>query len=580
MFEALLGWRKASNCKKLIRRAQRRLRLLRNKRDSIVRTLRDDVSRLVEMGYLEIATERAEQLLEDESVMEMYDLLNGFCELVITNMSHIRRHRECPNDVNEAVSSLIFASTRCGELPELRQIRELFRDRYGERFALVAVDLLPGNLVNPKIIEQLSMKTISNDSKIRITDEFVRDQPGTQPETLAIEYASELHKKIEEMAERQAVVLEIVPISPAFVVDSKQKEIGVTEAMKTVEFDAVVAENGPPVEKSHSQMQLLMKSVSPKGNSFVLMPPPYELDATVPTLEEKEGGGKLDKALKPVERTLTSLSGESSPQFHDGKVLYLDGVEEVQSGPKLDRECLDQRLFKFKQSVVPKSAIPEDTLADGDVEQFESSGKDNMSPRVSRGSKLPSGNRFRRSVSRETEIIDDVEYAVYYNAPLHNPRKHLKQSQTTDIHNRGITLKPWKVSSPRQESHCNCCECRKAEDHKVLHAHARPVEGFRGKRVVSSDYFSDTDSSCSISPVGEEGLFPSYVRAMTMPLKRQTSRPEGKIPRSNSSPLGQQPNHVHPKLPDYDELAAKFSELKKEFLGNCTKNKQHPKLHV
>ncbi|KAI4319798.1 hypothetical protein MLD38_033353 [Melastoma candidum] len=214
-----------------------------------------------------------------------------------------------------------------------------------------------------------------------------------------------------------------------------------------------------------------------------------------------------------------------------------------------------------------------------------------MSPRVTRRSKLPSGKRFRRrSVSREPEIIDDVEYAVYYNAPLSNPRKHLKQSPTTNIQNPVATSKPkssqrlpCKVTSPRQESHCNCCECRKAKHPKLLYTRARPTEGFIGKWDISSEDSSDTDASSLISLAGEGGLLPSYLRAKTMPPKRQTLHPKGeeeKIPRSNSSPLGQQPNHVHPKLPDYDELAAKFCELKKEFLGNYTKNQGRPKLPV
>lgn len=50
------------------------------------------------------------------------------------------------------MSSLIFASARCGDLPELRLIRKLFEDRYGQRFAMVALDLLSGNLVNRQVV--------------------------------------------------------------------------------------------------------------------------------------------------------------------------------------------------------------------------------------------------------------------------------------------------------------------------------------------------------------------------------------------------------------------------------------------
>lgn len=66
--------------------------------------------------------------------------------------NNFRICRDCPNDIGEAVSSLIFASARCGDLPELRVIRKLFAQRYGQRFAIVAVELYPGNLVNHQVV--------------------------------------------------------------------------------------------------------------------------------------------------------------------------------------------------------------------------------------------------------------------------------------------------------------------------------------------------------------------------------------------------------------------------------------------
>lgn len=65
----------------------------------------------------------------------------------------LQTFRDCPNDINEAISSLIFASARCGDLPELCVIRKLFGERYGQRFAAAALELLPGNLVNREVCQ-------------------------------------------------------------------------------------------------------------------------------------------------------------------------------------------------------------------------------------------------------------------------------------------------------------------------------------------------------------------------------------------------------------------------------------------
>lgn len=40
-------------------------------------------------------------------------------------------HRECPEECKEAIPSLMFAAARFSDLPELRELRSLFSERYG-----------------------------------------------------------------------------------------------------------------------------------------------------------------------------------------------------------------------------------------------------------------------------------------------------------------------------------------------------------------------------------------------------------------------------------------------------------------
>lgn len=58
--------------------------------------------------------------------------------------------RECPDELKEAVSSLIFATSRCGGFPELQQIREMFVSRFGKEFAARAAELQNNCGVNLK----------------------------------------------------------------------------------------------------------------------------------------------------------------------------------------------------------------------------------------------------------------------------------------------------------------------------------------------------------------------------------------------------------------------------------------------
>ncbi|KAK4856137.1 hypothetical protein QYF36_014538 [Acer negundo] len=186
----MFGCNSSSSSKKLIKQIQCRLKVLKNKRCSIVRLLRNDIAELIKIGNEEIAFNWAEQLFKDENTVAVYELLDSFCEFILMNLSFILKCKDCPNDINEAVSSLIFASSRCGDLPELYGIRKLFEDRYGKKFVMAAAELFPGNLVNHKIKERLNLKLVADDIKQQLVDEIAKDYCH-RTEILAIEYASE-----------------------------------------------------------------------------------------------------------------------------------------------------------------------------------------------------------------------------------------------------------------------------------------------------------------------------------------------------------------------------------------------------
>lgn len=60
-------------------------------------------------------------------------------------------YRDCPNELKEAISGLIFASSRCGEFPELQQVRDIFTTRFGKEFTASAIDLRNQCGVDPKV---------------------------------------------------------------------------------------------------------------------------------------------------------------------------------------------------------------------------------------------------------------------------------------------------------------------------------------------------------------------------------------------------------------------------------------------
>lgn len=140
----------------MVKQLQCRLNLLKNKKYAISSHLRNDIAQLLRIGERDRALHRAQQLFLDENLMSLYHLLLHFSDIILLNLSYIRRRRDLPDGINEAVSTLVFASARCGDLPELRALRVLFGKRYGNHFVDTALNLLPGNCVNPQVRRSIS----------------------------------------------------------------------------------------------------------------------------------------------------------------------------------------------------------------------------------------------------------------------------------------------------------------------------------------------------------------------------------------------------------------------------------------
>ncbi|KAF8118152.1 hypothetical protein N665_0006s0145 [Sinapis alba] len=221
MFGFLFGWRKASKCKRVLKQLQRRLNLLKNKKHVISSYLRNDIVQLLSIGERNRALRRVHDLFLDERLMSLYHLLLRFSDYILFHLTYIRRHREVSDGVNEAISTLIFASARCGDLPELRTLRVLFGERYGKPFVSTALHLLPGNRVNTQITEKLSRISVSDDAKSKLLAEIAAEFGLTLP-VLALEYTPKVHKQDESEAEVYKFTLTVTDAD----LEGKQEESG------------------------------------------------------------------------------------------------------------------------------------------------------------------------------------------------------------------------------------------------------------------------------------------------------------------------------------------------------------------
>ncbi|CAH2051109.1 unnamed protein product [Thlaspi arvense] len=210
MFGFLLGWRKASKCNIAVKQLQCRLKLLKNKKYAISSHLRHDVAQLLRIGERNRALRRAHHLFLDEYLMSLYHLLLHFSDFILL-------HKELSDGIDEAVSTLVFASARCGDLPELRTLRLLFGERYGQPFVATALHLLPGNRVNPQAIEKLSIKSVPDDAKSKLLAE-ITEEFGLRLQVLELEYTPGFDKQVidsrEPEEEREVMGFDVTSAPP------------------------------------------------------------------------------------------------------------------------------------------------------------------------------------------------------------------------------------------------------------------------------------------------------------------------------------------------------------------------------
>ncbi|KAG9147334.1 hypothetical protein Leryth_025199 [Lithospermum erythrorhizon] len=159
---------KPDKCKTSLRLVTSRLKLMRNKKEVQVKQYRREVAQLLESGQDSTARIKVEHVVREEKMMAAYELISLYSELVMTRMPIIESQKNCPIDLKEAIASLIFASPRCGDIPELVDVQKHFIAKYGKDFVTAAIELRPNCGVSRLLVEKLSAKAPDGQSKLKI----------------------------------------------------------------------------------------------------------------------------------------------------------------------------------------------------------------------------------------------------------------------------------------------------------------------------------------------------------------------------------------------------------------------------
>ncbi|KAE9614584.1 hypothetical protein Lal_00012192 [Lupinus albus] len=213
----------SSKCKTAAKMAVARIKLLRNKREVVVRQMRRDIAMLLQSGQDATARIRVEHVMREQNVLAANEFIELFCELVVARLSIISKQRECPADLKEGIASIVFASSRCSEIPELVSLKKIFEKKYGKEFVSAATDLRPSCGVNRQLIEKLSVRTPPGEVKLKVMKDIAKEY---QIDWDTAESEKELLMPPEELIEgpRTFVSASSLPLKPSTVVSMESNK--------------------------------------------------------------------------------------------------------------------------------------------------------------------------------------------------------------------------------------------------------------------------------------------------------------------------------------------------------------------
>lgn len=134
-----------------------RIGLVRNKTVNNSKLQRRQVAELLLQQKDESARIKVENVIRDDYLLEALDILELLCELVSNRIQLITESKNCPHDMKEAVTTLIYASARIDSIKELAEIRNQFQLKFGKDFAQAAIENRDLT-VNQRVMFKLSIR--------------------------------------------------------------------------------------------------------------------------------------------------------------------------------------------------------------------------------------------------------------------------------------------------------------------------------------------------------------------------------------------------------------------------------------
>ncbi|KAL2928762.1 IST1-like protein [Bienertia sinuspersici] len=170
MLDGLFRSNFRTKCKSLLNRTKTRLEVIKKRRNAMQKFLKKDIAELLKSNLETNAYGRAEGLYMEMNMSSCYEYIEQCCNYITENLKEMHKQSECPEQCRGPVSSLNYAAARFADLPELRDLRNLFNDKYGNALEPFA---------NKEFTERLKSRPPTTQMKLQLMQEIAQEYSVT-----------------------------------------------------------------------------------------------------------------------------------------------------------------------------------------------------------------------------------------------------------------------------------------------------------------------------------------------------------------------------------------------------------------
>jgi vacuolar protein sorting-associated protein IST1 len=145
--------------------------MVQQKDEAVSKQQRRAMAQLLEVGKIESAKIRVENIIRSDITTELHEILELYCELLLARTG-LMEGPVCDAGLEEAVKSLIYAAPRT-DVKELQQVRALLMEKYGKEFALAAMEN-SDEKVSEKVLKKLTVTPPSQELVNGYLEEIAR----------------------------------------------------------------------------------------------------------------------------------------------------------------------------------------------------------------------------------------------------------------------------------------------------------------------------------------------------------------------------------------------------------------------